>query len=350
MPYTLPHPKDFTRCINNKDTGLWVLENEFITCAITNYGVRIVSLVIKNITGNETDIALGYNTLEQYRNATDPYYGAIVGRYANRIAHAQFTLGANVCRLAANDGENILHGGIHGFHNQVWDVLSDTGNSLYLSYCSPDGEEGFPGNLAVTVWYELRGPSLRISYSAETDKPTVVNLSNHTYFNLNGEGSGTVNNHILFVNAAHYTPVNSHLIPTGTIAAVESTPFHFLSPHTIGEKLTQKNEQLFFAGGYDHNFVLNKTPEAPDLIVTGDKSGISMEVFSDQPGMQLYGGNAISGMDVGKTGVKYKKQEAFVIEPQHFPDAPNHNNFPAVILVPGQKFLSTSIYNFMRRL
>jgi aldose 1-epimerase len=346
MAYPLPEPKNFISNIDGKTTGLWVLQNEHITCVITNYGARVVSLIVPDDHGNLTDVALGYNTLDKYIHATDAYYGAIVGRYANRISKGKFTLGDTTYQLPQNDGANTLHGGPKGFHRQVWMVTDVDRTSIELAHFSRDGEEGFPGNMTVIVKYTLEGKSLTIDYHATTDKATIINLSNHTYWNLNGESSGTINDHTLQLNASHYTPTNAELIPTGAIDAVKNTPFDFTTPHTIGSALHEKNEQLINAGGYDHNFVLRKTTGEPDLTVTGDRSGITMQVFSDQPGMQFYGGNALSGKDTGKRGASYNKQEAFVIEPQHFPDSPNHLNFPCVMLKAGAVFNTTSKYSF----
>ena len=341
-----PDGSNFIENINGRQTGLWILQNEHLACAVTNYGARIVSLLARDAKDDLIDVALGYNSVDGYIHATDPYYGAIVGRYANRIANAAFILEGKRYQLPANDGANILHGGANGFHRQVWAVRNAGKDRIDFHHFSPDGEEGFPGNMEVSVSYELFQSQLRIHYTAITDITTIINLSNHTYFNLNGEGTGTINNHTLFINADGYTPIDSGLIPTGEIDPVTDTPFDFTMPRLIGARLHEKNEQLTFAGGYDHNFILGKKAALPDLRVSGDISGIVMEVYSGQPGVQLYGGNAISGKDMGKRGVLYKMQDAFVVEPQHFPDSPNHPGFPPTILKAGTAFRNTSAYKF----
>jgi len=342
----IPPATAFTAVLNGKNSGLWVLQNSLISCAITNYGARLVSLIVSDKQGDRTDVMLGYSSLKEYISASDAYYGAIVGRYANRIANGTFTLDGIHYRLPINNDPNTLHGGPYGFHARVWTVVRASDTLIELRYFSADNEEGFPGNMEVVVTYELIENELHIHYNASTDKPTVINLSNHTYFNLNGEGNGSINAHTLQIAADTYTPVDETLIPTGELASVSGTPFDFRHPRTIGYLLHSADEQLKYAGGYDHNFVLAATAGKPQITITGDKSCITMSILTDQPGMQFYGGNAMSGKDVGKSGRVYGRQHAFVLEPQHFPDSPNHSSFPDTTLRPGDVFTSTSVYSF----
>jgi len=345
-------PAKFEKTIDGKQTGLYTLKNSNgLEVAITNYGGRIVGILAPDKEGNFEDICLGYNSLDEYFSNQEQYFGALIGRYGNRIANGKFTLDGQEYTLAQNDGPNHLHGGPKGFHAVVWDVVESSASSLKLHYLSADMEEGYPGNLDVTVTYTLNDENeLKIEYSATTDKPTVVNLTNHCYFNLAGEGSGeTVNNHYLTINADQFTPVNSTLIPVGENANVEGTPFDFRTPKQIGRDIEQQHEQLLFGKGYDHNFVLNKANEGEMTLaarVVEPVSGRAMEVYTSEPGVQFYGGNFMNGKNSGKAGVPYGHRMGFCLETQHFPNSPNQENFPSTRLNPGETYSTTTIYKF----
>ncbi len=317
---------------------------------ICNYGGLVVSLKTPDRNGKMTDVVLGYDNLESYIKR-NPFFGALVGRYANRIAKAKFVLDGKTYTLAANHkGINSLHGGLKGFDKVMWKATASVKNgepSLELTYFSKDGEEGFPGNLNVTATYTLtRDNALRLDYTATTDKDTVVNFSHHSYFNLAGDGD--VLNHEVMINADKFTPVDSTLIPTGELRPVAGTPFDFRTPHKIGERIGAADEQLKIAGGYDHNWVINKPANALALCarVTEPTSGRVMEVLSTEPGLQFYSGNFLDGSITGKGGRAYHGRAAFCMEPQHFPDSPNQPSFPSTVLKPGQVFHSTIEYRF----
>lgn len=341
----------FQQQLNGKDVDLYLLENSNgVQVTITNYGGRIVHLIVPDKDGKPTDIVLGYNSLDGYLNSGELYFGALIGRYGNRIAHGQFTLDGTTYQLAANNGDHSLHGGPGGYHNVVWEVNNASDNAIILSYFSPDGEEGFPGNLRIEMTYRLTDQNeLVMEYKATTDKATPVNLTNHAFFNLNGDGSGSINGHILQVNATQYTPVDETLIPLGEVASVSGTPFDFTSPTDIGARIEDTHEQLKFGKGYDHNFVLDKgmtvTPELA-ASVRSPVSGIELRVLTTEPGLQFYGGNFLSGTDTGKNG-SYEFRGAFCLETQHFPDSPNQPGFPSVILRPGETYSSQSVYEFI---
>jgi len=343
---------DFKTTINGKETGLYELKNGDITMAVTNYGARIVSLLAPDKNGKLGDVALGFSSIEGYLNSHEVFYGPIVGRVGNRIARGKFTLDNKEYILPINNDPNHLHGGPGGFHTAVWDVKSVSANSIVLTYLSKDGEMGYPGNLNVEVTYTLKDDNeLEINYLATTDKSTPVNLTNHAFFNLGGEASGTINNHLLTINADKYTPVDSTLIPLGENELVEGTPFDFRTPKAIGTDLPlqNENEQLRNGKGYDHNFVLNK-PVAGEMTlaarVVEPVSGRKMEVFTEEPGLQFYGGNFMDGSDTGKYGKTFDFREAIALETQHFPDSPNQSDFPSIILNPGEKYHTKSIYKF----
>jgi len=281
------------------------------------------------------------------------YFGAIVGRYGNRIGHAQFVLDGKTYTLAKNNGENSLHGGVNGFNKAVWTaktLSSKDGQSLELSYLSKDGEEGFPGNLKVTVIYTLTDDNaLRIEYSATTDKKTVVNLTNHSYFNLAGQGSGDILGHLLTIEADKFTPVDSGLIPTGELRDVVDTPFDFRKPTAIGARINQDDQQLKLGGGYDHNLVLRRPAGSGESLaarVVEATTGRVMEVWTTEPGVQFYTGNFLDGKSAGKGGATYPKRSAFCLETQHFPDSPNQPKFPSVVLNPGQRYHTVTTYKF----
>jgi aldose 1-epimerase len=346
----IPEPKGFKQTIDGKQTDLFVLKNSSgASVAITNFGGRIAGLHVPDTSGSLTDVVVGFDHVAGFAAPTDAYYGATVGRFANRIANGRFTLEGKEYVLPINNGPNSLHGGTKGFSSVVWEVKNASGSELVLSYQAADGEQGYPGNVSVEVsfsWTEQN--TLRIAYRATTDQTTVLNLTNHAYFNLNGEGSGTILNHRLHINADRFTPVDKNLIPTGELAPVAGTPFDFKTPATIGERIESDHEQMRFGGGYDHNYVLNKkgTGLSHAATATGDKSGIKLEVYTDQPGMQLYAGNFMKGENTFKSGAKDDYRTAFCLETQHFPDAPNQPSFPSVVLSPGEEFHSVTEYRF----
>jgi aldose 1-epimerase len=319
--------------------------------AITNYGATLVSLKVSDRKGRLADVVLGYDKIDGYENGK-AYFGATVGRYANRIAHATFTLDSVAYTLPKNDGDNHLHG---VFSKQVWpakDVSNAAGPGLELTYMSKDGEEGYPGNLSVTVVYTLLADqnALKIDYTATTDKTTVLNLTHHSYFNLAGQGNGDILQHQLTIHASRFTPVDSTLIPTGELRDAAKTPFDFLQPTTIGARINQDHEQLRFGHGYDLNWVLDRKSDALLLAAQAydPQSGRLMEVSTTEPGLQLYTGNHLDGMQ-GKDGKTYRARYALCLETQHFPDSPNHLDFPSTVLKPGQLFRSTTVYKFSIR-
>ena len=333
---------------------LYELSNESGTeVKITNYGATVTSILVSDRNGKFADVALGYDCVEDYMNAVDkPYFGSIVGRYGNRISKGQFSLDGKTYSLATNNGPNHLHGGIIGFDKVVWDAIPISGQGfkgVELTYRAKDREEGYPGNLDIKVTYKLTDENeLVIEYDATTDKATPVNLTNHTYFNLAGEGNETILNHELMINADHYTPVDETLIPTGKIELVKGTPFDFTRPKAIGRDINQDNEQLIFGGGYDHNFVLNKKSNGMALAATvyEPTSGRFMEVLTQEPGIQFYCGNFLDGCLTGKSGKPYIYRGGFCLETQHYPDSPNQPDFPSTILRPGQVYQTTTIYRF----
>lgn len=351
----IPDPKGFRDTIDGKATGLYILTNDKgITLAITNYGGRFVSLIVPGKDGKEHDVVVGFKSVKEYVNSTEPYFGATIGRVGNRIAKGKFSLDGNVYTLFTNNGPNTLHGGKKGFQAVVWDAKQMDKSTLELRYTSKDGEEGFPGNLDVKVTYSVTpNNEVTMDYVATTNKKTIVNLTNHAFFNLNGEGSGTINDHLLTINADGYTPVDATLIPTGKIEPVKGTPFDFTTPVTIGSRLdTVANAQLKFGKGYDHNFVLkNATGSGLNQAasVVADKSGIVMDVFTQEPGLQFYGGNFMQSMNTFKSGVKDDFRTAFCLETQHFPDAPNQPAFASIVLEPGQTYNTRSVYAFSIR-
>lgn len=343
---------DFQRVVNGKQTSLYFLKKGEITAAITNHGGRIVALCAPDKAGNLADVVLGFSTIDSYLNARESFHGALIGRVGNRIAKGKFTIDGKEYLLPLNNGENHLHGGHGGFHNVVWDVEAVTDSSVTLTYLSKDGEMGYPGNLNVSVQYHVTSKNeLVIIYEATTDKSTPLNLTNHAFFNLAGEGNGTINNHVLTIHADAYTPVDAKLIPLAGNEPVEGTCFDFRHGKAIGADLPKQAEtvQLKNGKGYDHNFVLNKpAPGQMTLAATVVEpvSGRKMEVFTREPGLQFYGGNFMNGKDKGKSGKVYKYRESFALETQHFPDSPNNKNFPSIILKPGQVYNTQSIYRF----
>lgn len=319
---------------------------------ITNYGCIIVSLKVPDKVGALGDVVLGYDTLEEYVE-NNPYFGAVVGRYGNRIGGAKFTLDGVEYPLAVNDGENHLHGGLKGFDKVLWtgeEVSSKEGPAAKFSYLSVDGEEGYPGNLSVEITYTLTNDNrLKIDYLATTDKKTVLNLTHHSYFNLAGAGSGDILGHEMMIVADKFIPTRPGLIPTGELRDVEGTPFDFNTPTTIGARIGQDDEQLLTGGGYDHCWVLNKSEDGAlelGVRVYEPMSGRVMEVHTTEPGVQFYSGNFLDGSNVGKGGKVYEYRTAICLEAQHFPDSPNQPQFPSVVLGPGEEYRKTTIYKF----
>ena len=349
VPAALPDSAAFRDTTGAQATALYILKNGHAQAAVTNYGARLVSLIVPDKTGNPTDVVVGYDNINNYLHQPDTYFGAIVGRYGNRIAKGHFKLNGKQYTLATNDGPNSLHGGKKGFDAGIWTGKQLSDKSVQLFYLSTDGEEGYPGNLQVKVTYTLTDSNtLRVDYEATTDKATVLNITNHAYFNLNGQGSGSINDHVLQLNADAYTPVDSTLIPTGKIEPVAGTPFDFRQPTAIGARINDNNQQLKFGHGYDHNFVLNKSKDSLGLaaIVQGDKSGIVLTVRTDQPGVQFYGGNFMKGTNPIKAGKKDDYRSAFCLETQHYPDSPNEPSFPSTELKPGETFRSSTTFTF----
>jgi aldose 1-epimerase len=350
---SLPDRKAFQQQVDGKNTDLYILKNsQGMTAAVTNYGGRVVGLWVPDRNGKMTDVVVGAGSVQGYIDATERYFGAAIGRYGNRIAGGKFSIDGKQYTLFKNNGPNTLHGGKKGFQDVVWNATQPNDSTLVLTYLSKDMEEGFPGNLDVRMTYTLTSNNeIRFDYRATTDKKTVVNLTNHAFFNLNGEGSGTINNHILQVNADRYTPVDSTLIPTGQLASVEGTPFDFRQPTAIGARVDADNEQLRFGKGYDHNFVLSDRSSVAMVhaaTITGDRSGISMSIYTQEPGLQFYGGNFMQSQNTFKGGAKDEHRTAFCLETQHFPDSPNQPGFPSTILEPGAVYQTSSIFRFSR--
>lgn len=328
---------------------LFTLRNsKGLETTITNYGGRIVTLKAPDRDGHFADIVLGFDDLPQYLQK-NPFFGALVGRYANRIANGQFQLDGHTYKLAKNNGENTLHGGLLGFDKKVWQAEEASGPSLRLTYISKDGEEGFPGTLTTTVTYTLTEENeLKLDYQATTDKNTVLNLTNHSYFNLSGAGSGQILNHVITINADRFTPSDAHQIPTGEIESVEGTPFDFRKPVAVGARINDNNEQLKYGDGYDNNFVVNRVGAGPSFAARAmdPKSGRVMEVLTTQPGVQFYTGNHLANGIKGKGGATYGYRDALCFETQHFPNSPNQPNFPSTELKPGEQFHQVTIFKF----
>ena len=347
--YVPVHREDFQVEHNGKAIDLYTLKNSTgMVVQITNYGGKIVSILVPDKDGNLGDVNLGYETAETYLNGIASL-GATMGRYANRIANAQFTLNDSTYQLAKNAGENSIHGGNQGFRFQVWDAEQIDDQTLALSYLSEDGEEGYPGNLQVKVIFTVTEDNeLKLEYAATTDKPTVLNFTNHAFFNLAGEGNGDVLDHVLYVNADQFTVVDEESIPTGEIRDVAGTPLDFTTPTRIGDRIDADNEQLQYAGGYDHNYVINKAEGELALAarLSEPNSGRVMEVYTTEPGIQVYTANSLTNEDTGKGGKTYGPRSSICLETQHFPDSPHHPHFPSTVLNPGEEYLSTTIYKF----
>lgn len=346
-------PSDFVSEVDGKPTALYVLKNsQGAEACVTNWGGRLVSVMVPDRDGKLTDVVLGYDNIQQYVQFPDNNYGALIGRYGNRIANGQFQIDGQSYQLPQNNNGHCLHGGPKGYHAVTWDARQIDGQSVELTYLSPDGEAGFPGNLKVKVIYRLTDDNaIDIQYEATTDKPTVVNLTNHSYFNLSGVPGSTITDHKIQINADTYVPVDETLIPTGKIETVEGTPMDLRQLVTVGDHIDDDFAQLRYGGGYDHNWVLNTKGDlsAPAAKVVSEKSGIVMEVFTNEPGLQFYAGNSMSEAgDKGKLGVVYPRRGALCLETQHYPDSPNQKQFPSVVLQPGETYQSRCIYKFSR--
>ena len=343
-------PDKFDTIIDGKQVKLFWIKNKDIKVAFTNYGGRIVGLWIPDKIGKMTDVVVGFGNINDYVNSSERYFGATIGRVGNRISKGKFTLDGKEYSIPVNNGKNTLHGGKKGFQDVVWRAVQPDESTIELSYTSPDMEQGFPGNLKVKVIYTATpNRSILMKYEAATDNPTVVDLTNHAFFNLNGEGSGTILNHKVEFYANKFTPVDEELIPRGELRLVECTPFDFRSAHTIGERIEVEDEQLKNGSGYDHNFVLDGTKKdgmTHVATIVGDKSGIVMNVVSEEPGVQFYSGNFMKGKNTFKSGAKDEYRTAFALETQHFPDAPNHPSFPSIELKPKVTYSTISEYKF----
>ena len=320
-----------------------------VSAVISNYGARLLSLRVPDAGGRMTEVVLGFGNLSAYRSDRS-YMGATIGRFANRIAGAGFVLHGHDYQLTANEGRNALHGGLEGFDKRFWSVEEVGEHKVTLSLQSPDGDGGFPGNLDVTVTYSLEPPArLRIDYRALTDAETVLNLTNHSYFNLSGAGGGTIEDHLLEIAASAFTEIDSALLPTGKIVSVAGTPFDFRKPVRIGDGLAEDDPQLSLAGGYDHNFVLDPGPTGdplPAARLISPRTNIGMRVSTTEPGLQFYSGQQLNVTAPGKPGVLYNPRSGLCLETQHFPDSPHHCEFPSTVLKAGEAFRSSTIYEF----
>ena len=339
----------FGKMPDGQTIDLYTMTNHHgMEVAIMNYGGIIVSVKVPDSAGHVDDVVLGFDNLAGYLQP-EPYFGALIGRYGNRIGHAQFTLDGKTYHLAKNDGDNTLHGGLKGFDKRVWTAHETGPLSLQLTYVSKDGEENFPGNLTSVVTYTLTDNNeIRIDYSATTDKDTVLNLTNHSYWNLAGQGNGDILGDQIMINADRFTPVDAGLIPTGELKSVAGTPLDLRKLTVVGAHINDDNEQMKLGKGYDHNFVLNRHGAGLSLAarVVEPKSGRSMEVLTTQPGVQFYTGNFLDGTIHGKGGKVYGHRSALCLETQHFPDSPNHPSFPTTELKPGQPYHETTVYRF----
>ena len=352
QPFSLLEKSSFEKTIDGKQISLYTLNSgNGLVIQVTNFGLRVVSIWTPDKNGNYDDVAIGYENIDRYINNTgERFLGPVVGRYANRIAKGKFTLDGVEYQLPINNNGQTLHGGLLGIDMVVWDVVDATDTAIVFTYTVPDGQDGFPGNLKIDVTYSVTPDNeFKIAYEAVTDKPTVVNLSNHAFFNLKGEGKGTILDNVLMINASKTTPVDDVLIPTGEIVSVDGTPFDFRTPTVIGERIEQDDAQLKNGMGYDHNWVIDKkTPDGVELIASlyEPTSGRLMEVYTDQPGLQFYSGNFFDGETNGKYGAPIKFREAVALETQKFPDSPNHPHFPSTRLNPGETYTQTCIYKF----
>ena len=342
---------DFKAEIDGKEVSLYTLKSGDLTMQVTNFGARVVSLWVPDKDGHHEDVVLGYNNLENYvNNPGERFLGAVVGPYANRIAGGTYTIGEETYNFPQNNNGQTLHGGLKGLDMVVWDVDSVTEDTIVLSYLCPDGQDGMPGNRKIVMTYTLTPQNeFKVDYVAQTDKATHMNISHHSFFNLKGEGNGTINDHVLYINASKTTPVDAVLIPTGEIADVTGTPFDFREPKAIGRDLAVENEQLTNGAGYDHNWVLDRA-SANELELAASvhepASGRYMEVWTDQPALQFYGGNFFDGSTYGKYGKTLNYRESIALETQKYPDTPHHAHFPSTLLNPGETYTHVCVYKF----
>lgn len=345
IPPTTVSRSRFGSSPDGSPVDLYTLQNGLVELRVITFGARVTGLKTQDRNGNLQDIVLGFDDLQSYLKDTGTYFGVIAGRYANRIGGASFTLDGQTHRMHANNGNNTLHGGPQGFDRRNW-TAREIAEGVELTHHSLDGEECFPGNLLVHVRYTLRGNVVRIEYQASTDKPTVVNLTNHAYFNLAGDGRGDVLGHLLTLDADAYTPVDSESIPTGEIAPVSGTPFDFTEPHAIGERIGANDAQIGFGRGYDHNLVIRGEAGTlrPAAKVYEPSSGRVLTVQTTEPGVQLYSGNFLDGSFMGRNDVSYAQRTGFCLETQHFPDSPNKPRFPSTELRPGETFQSVTTW------
>lgn len=345
LPYS---EADFEIVIDGNSTRLFTLKNRNgMVVTLTNYGAKIVSVYAPDRSGNFADVVLGFKTIAEYQKYSASH-GAVVGPFANRIANAKFTIDGVEYQLPANNGKHSLHSGPSSWYKKVWESQKNK-NSVVFSLKSPDGEFGFPGNKTAKVTYTLTDANeLKIEYEVTTDKACHINLTNHSYFNLRGEGNGDILNHQVVINASKSTPVDMFMIPTGEIADIRGTELDFTTPHSIGERIDAENPQMKFAIGYDFNYVIDKKESELALAASAyePESGRFMEVFTTEPGVQFYTGNHLRGFEIGKSGVGYTKRTGFCMETQHFPDSPNQPKFPTTLVKPGEVFQSTTIYKF----
>ena len=343
---------DFNTTVDGQNVSIYTLSEGDLVMQVTNFGARVVSLWVPDRDGKYEDVVLGYNNIDSYvNNKGERFLGAVVGPYANRIAGGTYTIGEETYNFPQNNNGQTLHGGLLGLDMVVWNVDSVTDNSIVFSYMCPDGQDGTPGNRNIIMTYTLTPENeFKVDYVAETDKATHMNISHHSFFNLKGEGNGTILDHVMVINASNTTPVDTYLIPTGEVADVTGTPFDFREPHAIGERINQENEQLKNGGGYDHNWVLD--PKKCNCVlnfaasVHEPASGRFMEVFTDQPALQFYSGNFFDGTTVGKYGKSLAYRESIALETQKYPDTPHHAHFPSTLLNPGETYTHTCVYKF----
>jgi len=345
LPYSA---NDFIATIDGKPTGLYTLKNKNgMVVTLTNYGAKIVSIYAPDKNGNFADVVLGFKSITEYQK-NDATHGATVGPYANRIANASFVIDSIVYQLPANDGKACLHSGPNGWYRRVW-VAKQENNSVAMELDSPDGDLGFPGNKKAKVTFILTDENeLRIDYELTTDKACFINLTNHSYFNLHGEGNGDILDHMLTINADRSTPVDEGLIPTGELANIKNTPLDFTTPRAIGERINSDDQQMKFGKGYDFNYVLNKTSNEMSLAASlyEPQSGRLMEIFTTEPGIQFYSGNFMQGKETGKSGNPYAYRTALCLETQHFPDSPHRPDFPSTLVKPGDVYKTTTVHKF----
>ena len=350
-PLPLIPAENFRQTVDGKNVDLYTLKAGDLIMQVTNYGGRVVALQTPDRYGKYEDIVLGYNNLDNYiNNPGERFLGAVVGPYANRIAGGTYTISDNTYTFPQNNNDNTLHGGLKGLDMVVWDVKDVNDSIIVLTYLHPDGQDGMPGNLNIEMTYSLTSANeFRVDYKAVTDAPTHVNISHHSFFNLKGEGNGTILDHIMVINSSKTTPVDNELIPTGEITDLTGTPFDFREPHAIGDRIGQENVQLANGGGYDHNWIIDRKSDHDmefAASVFDPSTGRFMEVFSDQPALQFYSGNFFDGTTMGKYDRPLRYRESIALETQLYPDTPHHENFPSTLLNPGETYIHHCIYRF----